>query len=179
MKIITAIEKYSEIDLNGKITCFLAGGITNCWDWQKEVINQLENVSDKNLDDLIIFNPRRNNFPINDPNASREQIKWEFDAIFNSDIFSMYFAGDTTSPQPICFYELGKELGLRYPKFNNIIITCEPNFLRVRDVYEQVDLISKNTLKINTNINEHVNQILTSYENEKIMLNDSIDQLFD
>lgn len=33
MKIITAVEKYDDIDLNGKVTCFLAGGITNCWDW--------------------------------------------------------------------------------------------------------------------------------------------------
>ena len=30
------------------------------------------------LDDLVVFNPKRENFPIDDPNAAYEQIAWEF-----------------------------------------------------------------------------------------------------
>ena len=46
------------------ITCFLAGGITNCWEWQDEVINELKSYSD--TDKLIVMNPRRPDFPINE-----------------------------------------------------------------------------------------------------------------
>jgi len=164
MKIITAVEKYDDIDLNGKVTCFLAGGITNCWDWQSEVINLLKEYEKTiNLDDFIIFNPRRENFPINDPNASKEQIEWEFYALSKSNIFSMYFAGNTESTQPICFYELGKDLGLRYPDFQNVVITSEPTFLRDRDVREQVRLITNDGLCVGYNIHEHVLGILEKY----------------
>ena len=85
MKVITAIEEYKR--KNNDIFVFLAGGITNCQEWQNKIINILKNEDDN----LIIFNPRRKNFPINDPTASFEQIKWEFNYLEQCDIFSMYF----------------------------------------------------------------------------------------
>ena len=42
------------------ISLFLAGGITNCKNWQNEVIKELE------FEDVSIFNPRQINFNIND-----------------------------------------------------------------------------------------------------------------
>jgi hypothetical protein len=48
----------------------LAGGITGCPDWQSKLINLLRN------EDIVIFNLRRKNFPIHDPTAVEEQIKW-------------------------------------------------------------------------------------------------------
>lgn len=172
MKIITAVEEYSDSDLNGKTACFLAGGITNCRNWQIEVINLLKDY-EKNMDlsDLVIFNPRRDNFPSDDPNSSKEQIKWEFDALSKSDIFSMYFVGETESTQPICFYELGKDLGLRFPNFENVVITSEPSFLRNIDVREQVSLITNNTVIVNNNVHEHVLDILDKFSDfQKNML---------
>lgn len=73
MKIVTAVDMSYDIKLFD-IWCFLAGGITGCKDWQKQVIDYLENQPD--TDNLVIFNPRRENFPINDPSAAEEQIKW-------------------------------------------------------------------------------------------------------
>jgi hypothetical protein len=32
--------------------------------------------------EVYLFNPRRENFPINDPNASKEQIEWEYVAFY-------------------------------------------------------------------------------------------------
>lgn len=88
MKVITAIEQYEKQD--NDVFCFLAGGITNCPDWQSEVIENLQKYDQKyqnELDSLVIFNPRRPNFPIDDPNASLQQITWEFQELQRVDIF--------------------------------------------------------------------------------------------
>ena len=39
MRVITAPEKYRK--KSNDITVFLAGGITNCWEWQDKVIELL------------------------------------------------------------------------------------------------------------------------------------------
>ena len=82
---------------------FLAGGITNCKEWQKEVIERLQ------YDKVSIFNPRQEHFDISDKNASYKQILWEFERLEKMDIFSMYFCNDN-SDQPICMYELGRNI---------------------------------------------------------------------
>ncbi len=70
MKVITSPEIY--LPEKGEIAAFLAGGITNCREWQLEVLEHLKEY-DRNeclLDKLVIYNPRRENFPIDDPSAS-------------------------------------------------------------------------------------------------------------
>ena len=170
MKVITAIEKFTErIDKND-VCCFLAGGITNCAEWQDAVLDLLKDEDDH----LIMFNPRRKNFPINDPTASFYQIKWEFDHLMNCDIFSMYFDGTKQSDQPICFYELGKYLTEMKYNFalnweDRIVISCNYNFKRSDDVSIQTMLASKGKIKINTSydfneLNEmHANSIKNAY----------------
>ena len=64
---------------------FLAGGITNCKEWQKEVIDELH------YEEISIFNPRQEHFDVSDRNASYKQIEWEFERLEQMDIFSMYF----------------------------------------------------------------------------------------
>lgn len=64
MKIITAIDEDYSIETNNNPSIFLAGGITNCPNWQQEAISYLSKLN------LTIYNPRRENFPINDPNVS-------------------------------------------------------------------------------------------------------------
>ena len=143
MKVITGIENY--IPQENDICVFLAGGITNCHEWQDEVIKNLE--SFPYTDNLIIFNPRRKNFPIHDPNASRQQIEWEFKWLERMDIFSMYFCKDD-SDQPICLYELGRNLVRMQNRFpsdweDRIIITCEKGYKRQQDVIIQTELATK------------------------------------
>ena len=90
---------------------FLAGGISNCTDWQSEVIKYLDK------EDITIFNPRRKNFDITDLSATTQQIKWEFNRLEKMDIFSMYFC-ESKSDQPICMYELGRyveRMRVRFP----------------------------------------------------------------
>lgn len=142
MKVITAPEEYIKEDKD--ITCFLAGGITNCWEWQDIVIETLNNI---NLPNLVLFNPRQKNFDIKNPDAADNQIRWEFEYLQKMDIFSMYFCGNTISDQPICFYELGRYLQTTINKYNNIndhfLVTVESDFKRVKDVITQTNLAVK------------------------------------
>ena len=64
MRVVTAPNKANLQPY--EICCFLAGGITGCKDWQNEVIKELENfdkISNRQLDKLVVFNPRRDVFP--------------------------------------------------------------------------------------------------------------------
>ena len=168
MRVITAPEKY--IRQPNDITVFLAGGIANCWEWQDKVIEILQNEKEINLDNLVIFNPRRKDFPINNPNASEEQIKWEFNMLEQCDIFSMYFcAGE--SDQPICMYELGRNIcrmQMRFPKpddwLNRIIITIEDGYKRKQDVFIQTALATNIIYTIYKDTEDHANEIINSYK---------------
>ena len=100
IKVVTSPELLEAGNEEKEVRCFLAGGITKCPDWQAEVIKEILRLDEEdraNNDEvatdytLVLFNPRRENFPINDPDASRNQIQWEFDALETMDMFSMYF----------------------------------------------------------------------------------------
>lgn len=141
MRVITAPDNY-EIKPD-EISLFLAGGITNCPNWQKEIIDLLKQ-DDTFLDQLVVFNPRRENFPIHDPNAAYEQIEWEFTYLEQADIFSMYFCGGV-SDQPICMYELGRytsRMQSKYPStwMSRLIISAESGYNRKLDVLVQMNL---------------------------------------
>lgn len=166
MKIITAPEKYEYSPDDIKV--FLAGGITNCVNWQQKVI---DGISDRDLYRRIaLFNPRRENFPINDKTAAYDQIKWEFNAIEKCDIFSMYFAAGE-SDQPICMYELGRNIlrmQMRFPTDwqDRIIITIEEGYKRKNDVVIQTrlatndEMISGSYPITDKCVEAHINRIL-------------------
>ena len=128
------------------VKVFLAGGIQKCDEWQQKVIDLFKtNGESKNV---YLMNPRRENFPIDDPNASYEQIKWEFDMLEQCDLFTMLFL-DSESDQPICFYELGRnieKMKQRFPEdwMYRIVINCDDNFKRKNDVIIQTMLATGN-----------------------------------
>lgn len=167
MRIITAPENY--VKEPNDICVFLAGGITNCPDWQSEVLEKLANTT--NNDNLVIFNPRRDNFDVKNPNESIIQITWEFKMLEMCDIFSMYFCGDTESDQPICFYELGRNIArmqMKYPGSweDRIIVSSDKKFKRYKDVQLQTLLATNNNVKINKmpeDIYSHYVRISTTY----------------
>jgi hypothetical protein len=124
------------------VKVFLAGGITGCENWQKTVIDILE----KDLpDDVLIYNPRREEFDTESRISARAQIEWEFRHLEEMDIFTMFFAASNTSVGPICLYELGRyipRMQMRFPTDwqNRIVIGIEAGYSRQLDVIEQVDL---------------------------------------
>ena len=104
---------------------FLAGGITGCTDWQSRIIKNL-----KHHDDLTIFNPRRKDFPMNDPAAAEQQIGWEFRHLREADIIAFWFSQGSLNP--IALYELGMWGNSRLDT-KQIIIGIHPLYKRKQD----------------------------------------------
>lgn len=154
MKIITAPENYCSKEHD--ICVFLAGGITNCHNWQDKLINKLNTLVSEE-DQLVVFNPRRENFPVGDPKAGHLQIAWEYKMLEKADIFSMYFCGGE-SDQPICMYELGRNIlrmQMRFPSTwdDRIIISVENDYKRKADVTIQTKLATHNGFPVNIDNN--------------------------
>lgn len=147
--VIEAINEVYSIENNQNIKLFLAGGITNCPDWQKDMIELL-----KDEYDLTIYNPRRANFPINDSNASEQQITWEYNHLRDSDIIIFWFAKGSLNP--IVLYELGR-WGNSSDK--PIFIGCDPEYQRKQDVEVQTKL-SRPDVEIVYSLDELADQVL-------------------
>jgi hypothetical protein len=131
-----------------KKSIFLAGGIQKCPQWQKSLANKLKNL------DIIVFNPRRDNFPIDDPSAAKEQITWEFIHLRKADMISFWFCAE--SIQPIVLLELGQHLVLDLNK--PLVIGVDPGYERKQDVVIQTALV-RPTIKIATSLDELSDQI--------------------
>lgn len=117
--------------IEGK-TVFLAGGITNCPDWQQEM-RYLFLLQDPN-NNLILLNPRRERFPIGDPTAAVEQIAWEHRCLKAADMILFWFPCETVCP--IVLYELGAWSMTDKPLFVGI----HPEYERRQDVEIQTYL---------------------------------------
>lgn len=109
---------------------FLAGGITGCPDWQREVVDRLQR-TDLNL---TLLNPRRANFPIGDPGAAAPQIRWEYTYLRAADVVLFWFPA--ASICPIVLYELGAWSKTTKP----IVVGYEPGYVRMQDVIVQTAL---------------------------------------
>lgn len=103
-----------------KPTIFLAGGISNCPNWQEIAIAEL-----KGLVHGLVINPRRDDFDTTNPAESMFQIHWEHKALEMSDILMFWFPHDTLCP--ITLFELGKYLG----SDKKIIIGADPEYARL------------------------------------------------
>lgn len=108
---------------------FMAGGITGCPDWQSELVDLLRDTTG------TLLNPRRKNFPINDPNASEAQILWEHRMLRAADAISFWFPKDTLCP--IVLYELGAWSMTGKPLF----IAAESGYQRQLDVQIQTRFV--------------------------------------
>jgi hypothetical protein len=124
MKYIEAPEEYK----GNEKAIFLAGGISNCPDWQSELVKYLEN------EDILLFNPRRKIFPENNSLESEKQIKWEYKYLKKSDIISFWFPRETLCP--ITLYELGKS----YMTDKTIFVGINPDYERKLDIEVQTKL---------------------------------------
>jgi hypothetical protein len=128
--IIEAPNEVYSLANNNNIKLFLAGGITNCPDWQSELIKKL-----KKFPNLTIYNPRRANFPIGDIQAADEQVTWEFDHLREANIIIFWFSKGSLNP--ISLYELGMWGNSRETA---ILIGVDPDYERKQDVIIQTAL---------------------------------------
>ena len=108
----------------------------------------------------------QSNFDINKIKAE-DQIKWQFINIQKSNLFSMFFCGGTDSPQPICFFEYGKQLVERANRLGTLICTVEKDFVRFEDVCVQTHLMYPTsqivTFESDDYIKTHAQSIVDAY----------------
>jgi hypothetical protein len=123
----THVECPEEYD-GAATSLFLAGGITGCPDWQAEIRARLDDTA------LVLLNPRRAQFPIDDPSAAATQIEWEHRHLRRASSILFWFAADAL--QPIALYELGAWSMTSKPLF----VGAHPQYVRRADVILQTRL---------------------------------------
>jgi len=126
-------ELYSIQNEMENIKIFMAGGITNCPDWQQEFISHFDG-----YDYVTLFNPRRKDFDVADPNASERQIVWEHRHLEEADVIIYWFSRGSLNP--IVLYELGKYIGSE----KHIFIGIDEEYERKYDVEAQSKLMYYN-----------------------------------
>lgn len=125
---MTYIEALAEFD-GAEPSLFLAGGISGTFDWQADVVTRLADLS------LVVLNPRRKNFPINDPTAAPAQIEWEFRHLHRATAVLFWFPHETLCP--IALYELG---GRAIVREQPLFVGTHPDYQRRLDVEVQLKL---------------------------------------
>lgn len=107
-----------------RLSVFLAGGITGCPDWQADMVKLLEQPN------LVLFNPRRRDWPIDDPSASDGQVAWEAKYLLIANAVLFWFPEETLCP--IALFELGRWMGHK-----PVFIGTHPGYKRRQDIILQ------------------------------------------
>lgn len=127
-KIITAPEPIEPCYLS----IFLAGGISNCSDWQKDVAERIAAETD-----AIVYNPRRVDFDMSAyEEVSRQQIIWEWHALRQATVNLFWFPPETLCPITLLEY------GSAMERLHTGALMCgtHPDYARRFDVIEQTKL---------------------------------------
>lgn len=144
-----------------EVPVFLAGGIVEGDLWQPKAIELLQAIP--NLGEIVVYNPRRPDFPIGDPKSAREQIEWEFLMLERAHVFSIWFCAMPGIVQPIALYELGRHVALREHENQShlLAIGVEPGYQREQDVRIQLELAAGHgeEFPIATTLEEHARGI--------------------
>ena len=139
----------------GMPSVFLAGGITGAPQWQNELIASIHEL------DMVIYNPRRANFPIKDPSAAEKQIKWEYDMLRVASMISFWFCKETMCP--IVLLELGSHLMTSKP----LVVGMDKKYQRRQDVEIQTDL-ARSDVKIVYSLDDLADEVSKLYNQLKM-----------
>lgn len=127
MKVLTP----DVIDLNDipqSVDLFLAGGITNCPDWQADAIKMLDDGSD-----IVVANPRRDRLLDHEGEDAAYQIRWEYEFLRRARMILFWFPKESVCP--ITLFELGKEIG----RGSCLLVGAHPEYVRRFDVVTQMN----------------------------------------
>jgi len=115
----------TKFDRSG-VSLFIAGGISNCHPWQKELISLLEDT------DLVLLNPRRDEYNMNNIALEEDQIKWEHAHLNMATAYAFWFPCETVCP--ITLFELGAvTCGSK-----RVFVGTHPDYARKRDIRWQM-----------------------------------------
>jgi hypothetical protein len=118
-----------------RLSVFLAGGISNCPDWQSEVMRHVGTKCEK----LFVLNPRRTSWDTTDVAAAGKQIQWEFDHLRRASAILFWFPEETLCP--ITLFELGQWSALAAVSGKKIFVGTHPGYKRRLDVEIQLRLV--------------------------------------
>jgi len=121
------IEAPDEFDGRGPAV-FLAGGITGAEYWQAQLANSLRELP------AAVLNPRRQQFPADDPAAARQQIEWEHRHLRLASLVAFWFPPPTLCP--IALFELGACCAAGTP----LVVGSHPQYARRFDLQVQLSL---------------------------------------
>ena len=129
MTYVEAPTEYSPDDgVHSAPAVFLAGGISDCDDWQTRMTDLLAPL------DVVVLNPRRRHFPMDDPAAAVAQIRWEHRHLCRADARLFWVPRATLCP--ITLYELGAWSAMP----GTLFVGVDPAYARRRDVEVQTKL---------------------------------------
>lgn len=109
---------------------FLGGGITGCPAWHQHAVDYLR----ESLVPMVVLNPARENFPIHDPDAGWDQVRWEQHHLHLPQTITMMWFPEPLVPttvQPIAQFELGQLLESHTRRFR---VGADPGYPRCLDV---------------------------------------------
>lgn len=158
MKVITCPERLDQetvLSADNSLV-FVADGISNCPDWQKEMIARYKDIDDN----LVLINPRRTSFAIEDPAESSFQIEWEHDHLHIADAVLFWFPFETLCPITLF------ELGVAAAKGEPIFVGCHPAYARKFDVEKQLSLIRSDVV-VRDNFEDLVNDVKKWYTDQQ------------
>lgn len=174
MRVVTYPEKYDRKE--GDIAVFLAGGISDCDNWQNVVIDYIKSHAESHyLDNLVILNPRGDESKIL---SFDEKQVWDFDNLNEADIVSFYFCKNAT--QSTSMYELGRHLALYGCGYHDkIVVSIESGFKKENVLNDQCQLLGIYPLcisskKFTQRYYPHAEAIIAAY-NE--VMNDRVDSM--
>lgn len=116
---------------------FLAGGISNCTDWRKILLDMLKET------DLTILNPRRDVWA-GTLDEEYEQVSWEYSHMMRADAILFWFPKESVCP--IALFELGAWLWRPKKKF----IGIEPGYPKEANLMAQISLENSATCAART-----------------------------
>tara|TARA_B100000700_G_C15063722_1_gene868088 strand:+ start:42296 stop:42760 length:465 start_codon:yes stop_codon:yes gene_type:complete len=138
-----------------KKSIFLAGSIDNgkAENWQSDLVSELDS------EEILLFNPRRDNWnsnlePIKENEEFRKQVEWELDHIDIADIVIFYFSEE--SKAPISFLELG----ICLEKSKDVIIYCPEKFYRKGNIDITAEQYSFNVFSDRGKFINHLRKVL-------------------
>lgn len=134
MKMIEAPEPYR----GRQPSLFLAGGISDTSPWQTRLIRMLADTS------WVILNPRRKDFPMDDPTEGVRQIAWEFNHLSQATATAFWFPCETLCP--IALFELGAATKESKPLF----VGTDPQYARRFDLLQQLRLRRPRTIVVDS-----------------------------
>ena len=113
---------------------FLAGGITGCPPWSDQAAELLGDVPN-----LLLFDPRRFDFDVNNTSMEEEQIGWEVRHLSIANAILFWFPKETLCP--ITLFELGKAIGQN----RMFVVGCDPEYKRKNDLIHQLKFANSTT----------------------------------